>query len=181
MNYKNHLNYLFESIIKYINSYFDHNREFYQKLSVFDCHSKNFLKWSGLMDVVNLIKINDLNTDELYNEYCEIKFMYDDMKNKIVKVNEQIKSYSSSKNVYNPTSTISHDEVQRDINNDKENSSVYNDTSTNLYIDSDQLWSFLLNIKLNTTPNIKLIVAYVFYIPCSNAFVETIFSHMHQL
>ncbi|CAF2928960.1 unnamed protein product [Rotaria sp. Silwood2] len=90
-----------EIIIEYINFYFGQDRKFDEKLLVFDCQSTQFLKWEYLMDVVDLIKINDLNNDELYNEYCEIKFMYNNMKNKHVKLNESIKSYISNKNVYN--------------------------------------------------------------------------------
>jgi len=36
------------------------------------------------MNVLDLIKIDDSNKDELYNEYCELKFMYDNLKNKNV-------------------------------------------------------------------------------------------------
>jgi hypothetical protein len=33
----------------------------------------------------------------------------------------------------------------------------------------------------NTAPNMKLVAAYVFSIPCSNAFVESIFSYINHL
>ncbi len=170
-----------ECIIKYINSYFDRDRELFQKLSVFDCQSNDFLKWDCFMDVINLIKIDGLDTDELYNEYCEIKFMYGDMKNQNVKVNEQIKLYISSKNIYNPKSIINSNQIQCDINDDDDHGLVSDGARSNEYIQSDQLWSYLLNIKPNSAPNMKLVVAYVFSIPCSNAYVETIFSHMNHL
>ncbi|CAF5098489.1 unnamed protein product [Rotaria sp. Silwood1] len=54
----------------------------------------------------DLIKINDLDKDELYNEYCEIKFLYDNLIKTGVKLSDQIKLYISSKKDYLPTSTI---------------------------------------------------------------------------
>jgi hypothetical protein len=100
------------------------------------------------MNVINLNKIGDLITDELYNEYCGIEFMYDGMKNKNVKVKEQIKSYISSKNIYDAKSTISKDEIKCDINDDDEEDGFEHDNaSPNECIQYDQLWSYLLNIK----------------------------------
>lgn len=79
--------------------------------------------------------------------------------------------------VYNPKSTIDNDENKCVINDDEEDDIAYDHASVNEYIQSDQLWSYLLNIK----PNMKLVVAYAFSILCSNALVETIFSHMNHL
>ena len=42
----------------------------------------------------------------------------------------------------------------------------------------DQLWAFLLSVNGNSTPNMKMLLCYLFSIPCSNAYVESIFSHM---
>ncbi len=47
------------------------------------------------MDVLSLIeiddlRIDDLRIDELYSEFCEIKYINDDMKTKNIKINEQI-------------------------------------------------------------------------------------------
>ncbi|CAF5035877.1 unnamed protein product, partial [Rotaria sp. Silwood1] len=164
-----------ECVIKYIDSYFDRDRDLFQKLSAFDYESNGFLKWNHLLDVINMIKIDGLDRDELYNEYCEIKFIYDEMKNKNVKINEQIKLYISSKNSYNPKSIINSNQIPCDANDDANDGLLNNGARTNEYIQSDQLWSYLLNIKPKSTPNMKLVIAYVFSIPCSNAFVESIF------
>ncbi|CAF2733555.1 unnamed protein product [Rotaria sp. Silwood2] len=73
------------------------------------------------MDVINMIKIDDLITDELYNKYYQIKLMYDSMKNKNVKISEQRKPYNSSKNIDNPKSTIhNHREIRWEIDYDAE-------------------------------------------------------------
>jgi hypothetical protein len=89
-------------------------------------------------------------------------------------------SYISSKNVYNPETTINNDVTKCDIHDDEEDGLAYDDASLYEHIQSDQLWSYLLNVKPNTAPNMKLLIAYVFSIPCSNAFVETIFSYMNH-
>ncbi|CAF1519061.1 unnamed protein product, partial [Rotaria sordida] len=172
-----------ESFIEYITSYFNHDREFFSRLLAFDCESNDFFKWDYLMDVINLLKIDGLDRDELYNEYCEIRFMYDEMKNKNVKLNEQIKLYISSKNVYNSKSISNNDRIPCDVNNDDTNGTLNNSASTkvNECIRSDQLWSYLLNIKPNAAPNMKLLVAYVFSIPYSNSYVESILSQMNHL
>ncbi|CAF3888731.1 unnamed protein product [Rotaria sp. Silwood1] len=77
-----------KTVVEYINSYFNPEKEFYEILSVLDSQSIHFLEWDYFMNLVNLIKIDGINIDELYNEYCEIKFIYDHMKNKNVTINE---------------------------------------------------------------------------------------------
>ena len=52
------------------------------------------------MDVTDLIKINDLDKNELYIEYCKIKVSQDDLKSKNVKLNKQIKCYISTRKAY---------------------------------------------------------------------------------
>ncbi|CAF1285731.1 unnamed protein product, partial [Rotaria sp. Silwood1] len=171
-----------KTVVEYINSYFNPEKEFYEILSVLDSQSIHFLEWDYFMNLVNLIKIDGINIDELYNEYCEIKFIYDNMKNKNVTINEQIKSYISSKNVYNSESATNNNyEILCDIIDNEKDDVLNKDQDSKGFIQSDQLWSYLLNIKPNTTPNLKLIISYVFSIPCSNAFAESIFSHMNHL
>ncbi|CAF3038458.1 unnamed protein product [Rotaria socialis] len=58
-----------ETVIEYIKSYYDDNtRKFYEKLSFFSYQSLEFLALERLMDVADLVKVNDLNKDELYND-----------------------------------------------------------------------------------------------------------------
>ncbi|CAF3838381.1 unnamed protein product [Rotaria magnacalcarata] len=73
-----------KAVIEYINSCFEPEQKFYETLSVLD---------------------NGLDVDEVYNEYCEIKFMFDNMKKSNVNINEQIQSYIASKDVHNSQST----------------------------------------------------------------------------
>ncbi|CAF4382747.1 unnamed protein product [Rotaria magnacalcarata] len=104
------------------------------------------------------------------------------MKKTNVNINEQIQSYIASKNVHNSQSTTNNNyEVLCAINDTEKDDLLNKDQDSKEQIQSDQLWAYLLNIRPNTTPNMKLIISYVFSIPCSNAYVESIFSHMNHL
>ncbi|CAF3343027.1 unnamed protein product [Rotaria socialis] len=78
-----------ETVIEYIKSYYDDNtRKFYEKLSFFSYQSLEFLALERLMDVADLVKVNDLNKDELYSEYCELRVLYDNLIKTNVKLND---------------------------------------------------------------------------------------------
>ena len=47
-----------------------------------------------------------------------------------------------------------------------------------VFIRSDELWAYILNTTPNATPNLKKLISHIFSIPCSNSFVESIFSNM---
>ncbi|CAF4807937.1 unnamed protein product [Rotaria sp. Silwood1] len=61
-----------------------------------------------------------------------------------------------SKHVYNPKSIINSNRISCDVNEDDNDGLLNNGARANEYIQSDQLWSYLLNIKRNTIPNMKL-------------------------
>ncbi|CAF1510945.1 unnamed protein product, partial [Rotaria magnacalcarata] len=91
-------------------------------------------------------------------------------------------SYIASKNVHNSQSTTNNNyDVLCAINDTEKDDLLNKDQDSKEHIQSDQLRTYLLNIRPNTTPNMKLIISYVFSIPCSNAYVESIFSHMNHL
>ncbi|CAF1060537.1 unnamed protein product [Rotaria sordida] len=168
-----------KTVIEYIKSYYDDDtRQFYEKLSFFSYQSLEFLAWERLMDVADLIKVNDLNKDELYSEYCEIRVLYDNLIKTDIKLSDQIKSYISSKKDYVPISTVNDNSDSLYDNNDEEVELVHKNQKKDEYVRSDHFWSYLLNINPNSTPNMKKIICYIFSIPCTNAYVETIFSHM---
>jgi hypothetical protein len=78
------------------------------------------------------------------------------------------------------TSTTSDQNVPHDDNDDEEiiSLSIKQDDD---FIRSDQLWAYLLNINPIPTPNFNKMICYIFSIPCSNSYVESIFSHMKHL
>ncbi|CAM4985301.1 unnamed protein product, partial [Rotaria socialis] len=169
-----------KTVIEYIKSYYDDStRQFYEKLSFFSYQSLEFLAWERLIDVVNLIKVNDLNKDELYSEYCELRVLYDNLIKKDVKLSDQIKLYISSKKDYDLISTIDRsDSVHDNDEDDDDIALVHKNQQYDEHVRSDHFWSYLLNINPKSTPNMKKSICYIFSIPCTNAYVETIFSHI---
>ncbi|CAF4966037.1 unnamed protein product, partial [Rotaria magnacalcarata] len=97
-----------KAVIEYINSYFEPEKKFYETLSVLDI---------------------GLDVDEVYNEYCEIKFMFDNMEKNNVNINEQMQSYIASKNVHNSQSTT---------NNNYDVLCAINDTEKDDLLNKDQ-------------------------------------------
>ncbi|CAF2265024.1 unnamed protein product [Rotaria magnacalcarata] len=84
-------------------------------------------------------------------------------------------------NLVDESTTNNNYDVLCAINDTEKDDLLNKDQDSKEHIQSDQLWAYLLNIRPNTTPNMKLIISYVFSIPCSNAYVESIFSHMNHL
>lgn len=62
-----------DTVIDYIKSYFDDDSDFYEKLSFFNAQSFHFLTWKNVLDVADMIQIDDLDKDQLYSEFCDIK------------------------------------------------------------------------------------------------------------
>ncbi len=170
------------TVIDYIKSYFDHDSRFYEKLSYFNVQSFGFLTWTNVLDVADLIQIDDLDMDQLYSEFYDIKFLYDNLNKKNIKLSDQVKSYISSKRInFSASSTSHHIVVCDDGDGDNEGVISSSNNQDEDLIRSDQLWAYLLNINPNSTPNFKKIISYIFSIPCSNSYVESIFSHMNLL
>lgn len=169
------------SVIDYIKSYFNVDSEFYEKLSFFNIQSIHFLTWENIVDVADALYIDDLDRDQLYSEFCDIKCLYETLKKKNINLSEQIKSYISSKtNDFSMSMKINHQSVLCESDDDTETISLSNKQDDDS-IRSDQLWAYLLNVNPSPTPNMKKIISYIFSIPCSNSYVETIFSHMKHL
>ncbi|CAF1513126.1 unnamed protein product, partial [Rotaria sordida] len=106
-------------VIKYIESYFNDDSEFYEKLSFFNAQSFNLLTWKNVIDVVDLIYIDDLDIDQLYSEFCDIKCLYDNLTKKSIKLSDQVKSYISSKTNGFSTTRINHQNIVYDDNDDE--------------------------------------------------------------
>ena len=120
--------------------------------------------------------IPDLNIDKLYNEYCDLKGFYERIKQTNGKLSEQVNEFIAKQNHEHGSTTSAM--MPDNSSSDDEAMSHKNQQTTNEHMRSDQLWAYLLNVNGNTTPNMTKIVSYLFSIPCSNAFVESIFSKM---
>lgn len=169
-------------VIEYIKSYYDDNGEFYEKLSYFSAQSFNFLTWKNVVDITDIVHIIDLDKDQLYSEFYDIKSLYDNLKTKNVKLTDQIKSYISSttNEFYGLNFTnqnFVHDNDSSDSDDDEGTISLSKNKDDE-QIRSDQLWAYILYTSPTPTPNFKKLIYYIFSIPCSNSYVESIFSNM---
>ena len=167
-----------EKTIVYIKSYFDSDVDFYEKLSYFNGQSLDLLTWRNVIEVADGIHIPDLNKDELYSEFCDIKSLYDYVKKKDVKLVDQVKSYIMNKTNCSIATNIDPQSIECDDNEQVESTLTHGDENS---VRSDHLWAYLLNINPNKTPNFKNLICYIVSIPCSNSYVETIFSHMKHV
>ncbi len=150
------------TVIEYIKSYFDDDSEFYEKLSFFSAQSIDFLTWKNVIDVADAVHIHDLDEDQLYSEFCDIKCLYDNLKKKNIKLSDQVKSYISSKTIDFSASEINHQNVTV-AHNDHEDVILLSNKQDENFIRSDHLWAYILNINSNSTPNLKKNILYLFY------------------
>ncbi|CAF4863304.1 unnamed protein product, partial [Rotaria socialis] len=135
-------------------------------------------------EILRQLQEIDANKAEEFKESFElfiktvieyIKSYYDDN----VKLSDQIKLYISSKKDYDLISTIDRsDSVHDNDEDDDDIALVHKNQQYDEHVRSDHFWSYLLNINPKSTPNMKKSICYIFSIPCTNAYVETIFSHI---
>ena len=167
-----------KSVIDYIESYYAKDKTYYKTLSCFYLQSNGFLTWKDLLDVVDLISIPDLNIDNLYNEYCDLEVFYKHIMQTDNKLKEQVNTFIEKQHErINSSASQLMSETENDSSDD-ENMTRKSRQTSDAPIRSDLLRTYLLNVNGNTTPNTTKIVSYLFSIPWSNAFVESIFSKM---
>ena len=152
-------------VIKYINSYYHDDSEFYEKLSYFSAQSFKFLTWKNVIEVADIVNIDNLDKNKLYSEFYDIKSFYDYLKLKSITLNDQIKSYISSKRVDCCVSNFSNENfAHEDSDSDGEETISLSNQKHEDLIRSDELWAYILNTTPNATPNLKKTdFSYFFY------------------
>jgi len=158
--------------------------EMYEAISPFGLSTINDVTWDHVTKCIELFKIKDLNEDDLFNEFCEIQMIFKSIQDKNISIYDQIQSYigkTSNSNISTTTatSTLSNKEFEEEQDsNDDDDELKYAATKE---IRPDQLWAMLLSIKSTPSPNLHKLICFLFSIPCSNAFVESVFSAMKHL
>ncbi|CAF1088208.1 unnamed protein product [Didymodactylos carnosus] len=126
-----------------------------------------------------MVPINDLDEDKLFGEYCEIKDTYKELTKTDIRLGVQIKSYISMKKPFTSTSSKHQNDADSTTDNDDQDESFLKHKNNNdAHIRPDQLEAYLLHMNQSETPNVQTLICYIFSIPCTNGYVETIFSHM---
>ncbi|CAF1666666.1 unnamed protein product, partial [Adineta ricciae] len=188
------------TVIEYIEKYFHKYKLFYQSISIFAELEIDKIEWKRVQQCCTFVVNQIIDFDHLYDEFNHIKSKYIDLKDKSGGIGNQVQSFitsnlGSSKYV---NSTINHvtelcgdcevednldpTEEQEDddgFDDRQQDSNIYKRKKTTNGIRTDHLWAYLLNGE--RTPNLRKLIEFVFSIPASNAYCESIFSHMKYL
>ena len=181
------------SVIDYIEKYYNNYKPFYQSISIFDEVDIEEIEWRSIQQCSTFVANQTIDLDDLYNDFSHIKSKYFDLKQRFGGITTQVQSFIVSnlgQSKYNGASVghganlCSDCDLQGDlddsgINDDEPDAKVYKHKKTNKSIRPDHLWAFLLDNE--HVPNLRKLVEFVFAIPASNSFCESVFSHMNFL
>ncbi|CAF3358710.1 unnamed protein product [Rotaria socialis] len=132
--------------------------------------------------------------DGLYNDFNNIKSKYIGSKEKYDGINKQIESFLSSNLGASKRAEArandgdgqslcdeceDEDTHDFDSDDDERDARCHKNQKENRPVRVDHLWAYLIDGE--DVPNLKKLVQFAFSIPASNAFCETIFSHMKYL
>ena len=160
---------IFTEIIAYIDSYFNKNITFYQTISCFGQTNIDSLTWHQVTQCVELIKLNDVDEDRLFDEFTNLKFTFNTLTSYSISLFDQVQVFISKQNNLLKSNDF-HNENDEDNNND---------LAANKMIRPDQLWMFLLSIT--QAPNFKKLICFLYSLPASNSYVESVFSQVKHL
>ncbi|CAF3733367.1 unnamed protein product [Rotaria socialis] len=132
------------------------------------------LTWNQVKKCIEITKIKGLNEDDLFNEFTELRLTFEMIQKKEVPLLDQIQFFLSNEGqeeIHNSSTTSIH---QSEANEEDEEEQIK-------MIRSDRLWAMLLAANATPTPNIKKLICFLYSIPASNVYVESIFSDMKHL
>ncbi|CAF3791042.1 unnamed protein product [Rotaria sordida] len=181
------------SIIDYIEKYYNSSAAFYQSISIFSEIDIEKIQWKDIQQCCTFIHDIIIDEDGLYNDFNHIRSKYISLREKSGGIVKQVESFilsnlGASKQVVVPLydEDSVHDDDECDLtydsdsnDDDERNAKCHKEQEESLWIRSDYLWAFLLHGE--RVPNLQRLVQFVFAIPVSNAYCETVFSHMKYL
>ncbi|CAF4277811.1 unnamed protein product [Rotaria magnacalcarata] len=163
------------SVIDYIEKYDNNYKSFYQSISIFDEVHIEKVEWKSVQQCSAFVVNQTIDFDERFGG-----------------ISKQVQSFILSnlgRSNYNGTS-VNHETSSCDdckLQGNLDDSDVSDDEpdvknkhkKTNKSIRPDHLWAYLLDGE--HVPSLRKLVEFVFAIPGSNAFCESVFSRMKYL
>ena len=67
--------------------------EMYEAINPFGLSTINEVTWDHVTKCIELLKIKNLNEDDLFNEFCEVQVIFKSIQEKNISIHDQIQSY----------------------------------------------------------------------------------------
>jgi hypothetical protein len=178
------------TVIKYIEGYYQDRALLYKSISIFSETDIERIEWKTILHCATFIDDKDIDKDCLYNDFNHIRSKYVGLKDKFGGIYKQVQNFISSNLIPSKQVRITTEnefnicnecdvENNSDTDNEQHDVRLHKEHKKDLFIRCDQLWAYLLDGE-NVT-HLRKLVQYAFSIPASNAFCESIFSHMKFL
>jgi len=131
---------------------------------------------------INALKIK-VDLDILFDELIILQSTYKDLKQYRQTIAEQVRAFINPKFREQITVDESGGIIDDDINdadddNDDDQRFFHKENKENMHIRTDWFWSYMFSKTTRKCEHFQRLVSYVLSIPCSNAYVEGIFSQM---
>ncbi|CAF2914065.1 unnamed protein product [Rotaria sp. Silwood2] len=146
------------------------------------------IQWRSIEQCATFIDNKKIDKDLLYNEFSQIKSKYIELKEKFGGIHKQIEAFIPSNLIelqqakitnYDKTDLLNQFDNLDHSNTDEDNCDTrfHKDQKKRPLIRCDHLGAYLLNDE--NVPHLQKLVQFSFSVPASNAFCESIFSHMN--
>ncbi|CAF2809385.1 unnamed protein product [Rotaria sp. Silwood2] len=165
------------SVIKYIEKYYDEQSELAELTAVFGIREIDQIKFHQIEECVVFLKL-EVDHDKLFDELNILQSTFKEVNSYREPLSDQIRKY-----IGDDAHNFSGDIINDQNNESQDEEDLFHKPTIEIHekenqIRSDQLWAYLLTESTTLCSVMTKVLAYVYSIPCSNAFAEGVFSHM---
>ncbi|CAF1655930.1 unnamed protein product, partial [Adineta ricciae] len=165
------------TMLAYIEKYYSEQKELAELAAIFGVCDLDRITFHQIEQCIDFLKM-DIDRDRLFDEVSLLRSTWKEVISYREPLDLQIQQHIKNNVNHVP------EKLDNDLWNESEDDdNLFHKPTTNncdkeMEIRSDQFWAFLLARSKPMCIEMHKIVSYVFSIPCSNAFVEGVFSHM---